>query len=55
MDSKGESCSVVKSGFRSLAMEIDGIESWSENVTVESRLVLDFSTETMTPPASLFK
>jgi hypothetical protein len=55
VDSKGEICSVVKSGFRSLAMEIDGMESWSEKVTVESRLMPDFTTETMTPPASLFR
>jgi len=51
-DCEGEYCSILKSGFKSLAMEIDGIESWSVTEIVESRSRLsspDIVTETVTP------
>ncbi len=38
VDSEGEYWSILKSGFKSLAMEIDGIESRSDTENVESRL-----------------
>ena len=52
VDCEGEYCSILKSGFKSLAMEIDGIESWSVIEIVESRSSLsspDIVTETVTP------
>ena len=48
--SEGEYDSNLKSGLKSLGMEIDGMESWSETEKVESRLWSpDLVTETMTP------
>lgn len=38
VDSEGEYDSNFKSGLKSLAMEIDGMESWSDIEIVESRL-----------------
>lgn len=52
--SEGEYDSNLKSGLKSQSMEIDGIESWSDIVIVESRLRSpDLVTEIMTPPLLL--
>lgn len=55
VDSDGEYESNLRSGLKSLAMEIDGIESWSDIEIVESRLLSpDFvTTEIETPPLPL--
>jgi len=54
MESEGEYDSSLKSGLKSLAMEIDGIESWSDIEIVESRLRSpDLVTEIVTPPLLL--
>jgi hypothetical protein len=50
----GENCSILSSGLRSPVREMDGIESWSLNESIESRLFLDdVTTETLTPPLLL--
>jgi len=49
-ESVGEYSSILKSGLRSLAIERDGIDSWSLNETVESRLSPVVTTDTVTPP-----
>lgn len=51
MESVGEYCSILRPGLRSLEKEMDGIESWSVNESIESRLSpLAVVTETETPP-----
>jgi hypothetical protein len=53
VDSEGEYDSNLKSGLKSLAREIDGIESWSMEI-VESRFWSpDLVTEIVTPPLLL--
>ena len=54
VDSESETPSIFKSAFSWLGMEIDETESWSENESVESRLILGCTTETMMTPALLF-
>jgi len=49
IESEGESSVILKSGLKSLAMEMDGIDSWSIEM-VESRLFPVVTTETETPP-----
>jgi hypothetical protein len=55
VSSEVETCSILYPDLRSLAMQIDGIESWSENEIPESRLVPGFAEKIMTPVTLLFK
>jgi len=54
VDSESETSPTFKSGSGVPGVEIDEMESWSENKSVESRLILECTTEDMTPPALLF-
>jgi len=49
----GEDGSNMKSGFKSLAREMEGIDSWSVTETIESRLPDAVTTVTVMPPLLL--
>jgi hypothetical protein len=43
VNSEVGTCPNLNPGLRSLAMQVDGMESWSENEIPESRFVLGFA------------
>jgi len=55
VNSEVGTCSILYPGLRPLAMQIDGMESWSENEIPESRLVPGFAEKIMSPVALLFR
>jgi hypothetical protein len=50
-----EICSILNPGLRSLAMQVDGMASWSENESPGSRLVPGFAPKAILPVPVLFR
>ena len=50
VESEGECSSILRSALKSPAREMDGIESWSLNESIESRLSPLVVTEIFKPP-----
>lgn len=48
-------CSILNPDLRSLAMQVDEMESWSEDEIPESRLVAGFAAKAMSPVALFFR